>query len=105
MTYFVTVDEDGVVQEPFDDANNNVPDGALPITDAEFKQLSTGFNLFIHDGNELVPNVAAEEVKLRLQLINIERNKAIEAMITGQKAQVNNMSKTALEAAIAAGGL
>ena len=36
---FVTVDESNIVQEVYDDDNNNVPDGALPITDSEMATL------------------------------------------------------------------
>lgn len=43
---FVTIDENNIVQEPFDDVNKNVPDGAIEITDVEFKALHNRDNVF-----------------------------------------------------------
>lgn len=103
--FYVTIDANSVVQEAFSDDNSNVPDGALPITDIEFKQLSQGFVLFKHDGNSLAINAEEEERRLKIQLVAIEREKVIENLISAKKTQINAMPKDALELAIKNGGI
>lgn len=48
---------------------------------------------------------ALELANLKKKLAEIEAKKAIEAMISDKKVQIEGMNKDALEAAIAAGGL
>ena len=36
---FVTIDQNNIVEEPYDEDNNNVPEGAVSITDVEFEVL------------------------------------------------------------------
>lgn len=106
---FVTVDENDVVKEPYDSDNGNVPVGARSITEIEFKQLAGGFNLFKHIGGILVPNQIKVEEKLKQQLLLIEEQNTIQELINTSMipkiAQINGMNETALNAAIAAGGL
>jgi len=44
-------------------------------------------------------------VNKRKQLIELERDKALEALIAVKRIQINTMNETALDVAIAAGGL
>jgi len=73
MAYFVTVNEGNIVQAPYDDINNNVPVGALPITDAEFKQLSLPDNQF--DDFRIVGNT----LQLRAEAVNNRKDRIVDA--------------------------
>ena len=43
---FVTIDNNNIVQEVFDEANENVPDGAIKITDVELQALRNRDRMF-----------------------------------------------------------
>jgi len=65
----VTVDNNSIVQEVYDEDNNNVPDGALPITDIEFNMFNSHYRFsdFEIIGGELQLTANANDnVKIRV---------------------------------------
>jgi len=64
----VTIDSNNIVREVYDEDNNNVPDGALPITDSEMAMFNNDYIFsdfeMVNDKLQLITN-AADNVKER----------------------------------------
>jgi hypothetical protein len=71
-TIFVTLDENKTILEPYDSDNNNVPDGAVQITEDEFKDLSNANYVF--SDFEIIAN----KVKLKANALDNRKTRDIE---------------------------
>ena len=93
MTIYITLNDEGVIKEPYDDQNEiivkktglpaegnvPIPENAVPITDDEFIMISEGhFGDFIHNGQKVVIHPDAEDRALRKSLLDAESYVALE---------------------------
>lgn len=66
----VTIDGENIIQEVYDEDNNNVPSGALPITDVEFAMFNSPYYNFsdfeIVSGSLALIAEADDNVKTRV---------------------------------------